>query len=395
MKMGSYHLEAKSLNGEKFLKSRNLQMNSKQYSTFVQTDKSMYKGSDVVKFRVLILDRDTKPYAASSVEIYITDGDRNRVKQFSKPKFTKGVFQGELQLSDSPVLGEWTIHIKVKSDEEITKTFDVAEYVLPKFEVIIDSKPRVAFKEGKIKVMVSAKYTFGKLAVGNVTVTAELEDVWRWPVSPTIKVSKTVADFNAKSFVEFDIKNELRQNEIIYDKRVIVIATFTDQLTGRSQNAVTSVTITKEPFDISFQQNNRQTKPGIPYEATVFVKTVDGVPITDLKNAATIEVTYNFEYFEKVNSSTTTTQAPSASFGFGGRPWIDWNPVKYYEEKKTLKAFIRNGFATILIDVPLSTNFTSLTLVANYSSSSSEQFWTSNRPTESNQYIRAKLLTEK
>lgn len=155
-------------------------MNTKTHSVFVQTDKSIYKPADKIQFRVLVLEAETKPVDSKKIEVFITDGADNRVKQFTDVTLNKGVFQNELQLSDSPVLGDWKIHIKLAGSDETVKAFQVAEYTLPKFEVTLEANPDANFKDGKIRATVRAKYTFGKIAKGNATVTAEVEPEGWW-----------------------------------------------------------------------------------------------------------------------------------------------------------------------------------------------------------------------
>lgn len=85
------------------------------------------------------------------------DGKGNRIKQWNRPTLTSGVFNGELELSKSPVLGDWTI-VALVENEQVEKKFLVAEYVLPKFEVTITTPEHVTFKEGKIVATVHARY---------------------------------------------------------------------------------------------------------------------------------------------------------------------------------------------------------------------------------------------
>lgn len=70
------------------------------------------------------------------------------------------MFNGELELSKSPVLGDWTI-VALVENEQVEKKFLVAEYVLPKFEVTISTPEHVTFKEGKIVATVNARYLQG------------------------------------------------------------------------------------------------------------------------------------------------------------------------------------------------------------------------------------------
>lgn len=84
------------------------------------------------------------------------DGKGNRVKQWNRVFTKQGVFASELQLSDQPVLGDWNI-TAVVSGQIFTKVFQVAEYVLPKFEVTIDLPPYLTFNESKMVATVKAK----------------------------------------------------------------------------------------------------------------------------------------------------------------------------------------------------------------------------------------------
>lgn len=45
------------------------------------------------------------------------DSEKNRIKQWKNAKLNTGVFSGELQLSEAPVLGDWSITAEL--DEEV------------------------------------------------------------------------------------------------------------------------------------------------------------------------------------------------------------------------------------------------------------------------------------
>lgn len=54
-------------------------------------------------------------------------------------------------------MGDWKI-VAIVDEQTIEKEFQVAEYVLPNFEVSIDSPAHIAFKDEKIHVTVRAKF---------------------------------------------------------------------------------------------------------------------------------------------------------------------------------------------------------------------------------------------
>uniref|UniRef100_A0A182T997 TEP1-F n=1 Tax=Anopheles maculatus TaxID=74869 RepID=A0A182T997_9DIPT len=110
----SYKLVAEGLSGLTFKNETDLEYQQKSFSVFVQTDKSIYKPGDTVRFRVLVLDPNTKPLPkADSISVHINDAKANRIKQWKEGKLVKGVFESELTLSTAPVLGAWTINVNV------------------------------------------------------------------------------------------------------------------------------------------------------------------------------------------------------------------------------------------------------------------------------------------
>ena len=50
------------------------------------------------------------------------------------PPPCQGVWAGALEISPRPVLGNWNINVDVNG-QIFTKEFQVAEYILPKFQV--------------------------------------------------------------------------------------------------------------------------------------------------------------------------------------------------------------------------------------------------------------------
>lgn len=52
---------AEGISGISFMNSTLLNVESKNYSLFISTDKAIYKPGEIIKFRVLVLDFDLKP----------------------------------------------------------------------------------------------------------------------------------------------------------------------------------------------------------------------------------------------------------------------------------------------------------------------------------------------
>ncbi|KAG5667284.1 hypothetical protein PVAND_015270 [Polypedilum vanderplanki] len=434
--------------GDNFTRFEKLHINDKKSSTFIQTDKATYKPSDLVRFRILMLDSEMRPYLLPDFvkfEVFITDGGDNRVKQFDNVKFNKfGVLQDEMQLSDSPVLGTWKIHLKfVGVDTETIKSFDVAEYVLPKFEVSIDANPDANFRDGKIRATVKAKYTFGKVAKGNATVTAEVSPRYRWwghRQEDIKKVSKTVK-VDGKEFVEFDIKEDLGMEEGSYLRHVTLTASFTEELSGKEANATTQVEVHETRHKIELTKDDgEKIKPGLPYRVTAHVKYHDrDMPVTDKHNPIVFNISYYYDvprtckrriwnqpwrpYHREIviedsssnDDETTTTVEPTTTESATSeidpetatllqpviiKPNITKEEPKYEEyecreeksNEKQVELFLKNGKATISLEIP--SNTTRLQVKAKYLETTNNYFHINRAESESDNYIQAKLMSK-
>ncbi|XP_050081678.1 CD109 antigen-like isoform X3 [Anopheles aquasalis] len=291
---GSYKLVAEGLSGLTFKNETNLQYQQKSFSVFVQTDKSIYKPGDKVRFRVLVLDPNTKPLAkATSIDVYINDGKGNRIKQWKNGTLVKGVFESELTLSAAPVLGAWSINLDVLGTKH-NKAFEVDEYVLPKFEVTIESPGITTFKDGKVKVIVRSKYTYGKPVKGEATVSVMPEFRFHY-VQPGAKdvVTRKVIPIDGKGSVEFDLRDEVQLTGD-YARNIVFEAVVEEELTGRKQNATTKVMIYDRRYKMELVKSDDNYKPGLPYTAWLKVSHQDDTPVQDQTNHVEVhESSYN------------------------------------------------------------------------------------------------------
>ncbi|XP_018798388.1 PREDICTED: CD109 antigen isoform X5 [Bactrocera latifrons] len=306
---GAYSLVAKGVSGLIFENSTKLNYADYKPATFIQTDKATYKPGDLVQFRVLFLDANTRPAKIEQpISILINDGARNRIKQLQDVKLIKGVYTGEFQLSEQPVLGDWNIEVVIEGQSPVSKSFEVAKYVLPKFEVSIETAKDVAIPDGIIKVTVRSKYTYGKSVEGTATVSIKpLYHHYGMNIQP--EATKMVY-VDGKGHVEFDLSKDLSiGGERTYVPPLKVLATMKEKLTGNTQNATATINLHSERYRIEGVNVPTNYQPGKPTKITVVVKNVDGSPVSDTKNKAKLTVhpprDYMFrDYLSKYEATT-------------------------------------------------------------------------------------------
>ncbi|XP_037089819.1 CD109 antigen-like [Pollicipes pollicipes] len=264
---GQYNITAAGQGGLSFQNTTALDYVHKSYSVFIQTDKAVYKPGDLVNFRAVVLNPSLRPHTAGSVSAWVTDGKGNRIQQWDRQFTTNGVFTNSLQLSDQPVLGDWNITIDVLG-QTTSKLFEVAEYVLPRFEVTVELPPYATFADTTVTATVHAKYTYGKPVRGEVMVRAhpEIKSSYIQPIfQDPVRKSSSI---DGKADVSFDLKDELGLTED-YERELVFDVIVTEELTGRAQNASASTTLHRHKYTLQLVKTAENFKPGLKYTAFV------------------------------------------------------------------------------------------------------------------------------
>lgn len=272
-----YKFVAEGISGILFKNESTLKIESKNVSIFIQTDKAIYKPGETIKFRVLVLDAELKPAALNAdslLSVYLTDPEKNRIKQWLKITPTKGVFTSEIQLSELPVLGNWKFEANVGKEKKV-KTIEIAEYVLPKFDVTIDSPTEFSAKDGKIRAIIRSKYTYGKLVKGEAIVSLTLKPTFSYyhqKQETKDSIVKTVP-INGKGSVEFDVENDLKLefSEYVHIRSFDLQATVVEELTNRNQSASKSINIHQERYKINPSDLSHEYSPGLPITFSVTI----------------------------------------------------------------------------------------------------------------------------
>lgn len=267
-----------------------LTFQTKTISVFIQTDKAMYKPGDKVNFRVIVVDKNLNPAKINNMDIYITDANQNRIEQWLGASISMGVYVGELQLGSTPCLGIWKINVDV-DNESSTKEYEVAEYVLPKFEVIVTAPKDATYADGTLRITAKALYTYGQpvKGVAQVTVTRN----YYWDTTPQPAIVQKQINIDGTATVEFEIATELKLSPDNWQDDLKVTVSLTEALTGVVLEGSTTATIRKSKFTVTNLNNDNSYEPG-PYTLSLQFSYYDGSPYLDDVN--TIQVSYGSNY---------------------------------------------------------------------------------------------------
>ncbi|XP_066867408.1 CD109 antigen isoform X2 [Kogia breviceps] len=265
-------------------------------TVFIQTDKPLYKPEQEVKFRVVTLFSDFKPYK-TSLNILIKDPKSNLIQQWLSEQSDLGVVSKTFQLSSHPILGDWSIQVQV-NDQTYYQSFQVSEYVLPKFEVTLQTPLYCSLNSVGLNGTVTAKYTYGKPVKGDLTLTFLPLSFWgvKKNITKTLKINGSANfSFNGEEMKKvMDISDGLSEHmNLSSPGPVEILATVTESLTGISRNASSNVFFKQHDYIIEFFDYATVLKPSLNFTATVKVTRSDGNQLTpeERRNNVVVMVT--------------------------------------------------------------------------------------------------------
>ncbi|XP_059162967.1 CD109 antigen-like [Physella acuta] len=288
-----------------FEKAERLRYNSKEASLFIQLNQAIFKPSDTVKFRIFGVNSYLQSYKGA-MDISIYDSQDNKIKQWVKVTPEKGVIAQELTLSSQPVLGDWKV-VVVAEDMEEKKSFTVAEYVLPLFEVEVIMPPYVLTSDSDVTFTVKAKYTYGKPVKGNLNVEVNLQDYW---TSWTVYSVAVPIDGETRVIVPM---SKVKETEDQLDEPTLIVSAYViESLTGQQMSGSGTVTMYEYGVILEYLENNPKTfKPGLQYIAYLQISQPDGRPICSANESVTVNIQVynnswgNFRYSDEPIDSQT------------------------------------------------------------------------------------------
>lgn len=288
-----YRLIADGVDQIDFHNETELTLSEKYFSFLIQTDKALYKPGDLVRFRAVVIDKDTKAHdIIGALQVNVYDGDGNRIKLFANQSTANGVYTNEFQLSDSPVMGQWKLTFTAESEEK-SQSFEVGEYVLPTFEVFIESPEHVLYTDQVIRANVRGKYTFGKPVHGDANCTAN------WNGKQFNKLVKVTT----KGSLEINFVDEL-QVEYANANNIQIDCTLEEEFTGRKQSKTVGVQVHRFKYSITKQTYHYEYLDGRPFEFDVHVQLYDGTPIRN----ESVEIWWTTDLSAKDGSGSTVVQ---------------------------------------------------------------------------------------
>ncbi|RWS04405.1 CD109 antigen-like protein, partial [Dinothrombium tinctorium] len=290
-KPGEYKLNVTGRGGADFSRASKLNLDSNNVLAFIQTDKAMYKPGQLVRYRLVVVSQNLIPLPDVEVTTLVKDKNKNILSKFLERSPRNGVISHELQLSDQPILGDYSIQVLAKN-QKFEKQFTVAEYVLPTFDVNIESPTFATVNISKFPVAVKAVYTYGKPVKGDLILSISDEQYSYW-VRSDRRLVEYQTEINGERLIEVDLKDFVEDNfdgSRMYSFR----ASVKDKLTGKVYNKTKTFTLYADQFKFELLKSSRRYVKGLPFNLIISVSHRDDTPVAN--NGPPLKVIYSFGY---------------------------------------------------------------------------------------------------
>ncbi|XP_015983530.2 pregnancy zone protein-like [Rousettus aegyptiacus] len=308
---------------QEFIKRKSIHIAKAESLVFVQTDKPIYKPGQTVKFRIVSVDVNFHPLNETFPVIYIENPKGNRIFQWQQLKLQGGLSQLSFPLSVEPSLGHYKVKLEKESGIKITHSFEVNEYVLPKFEVQVKMPKIIGFLDEAFVVSVCGLYTYGKPVPGLVTINVcrkysqhRFACHGRRPQNLCEELSQQA---DSKGCFTQLIKTKLFQlTQRGYDMKIKVEAKIREEGTGLELTGYGSCEITNTLSKIKFTKVDSHYRRGLPFFGQVLLVDEKDQPIPNKTlvvdvNPSAYRSDFTTNEHGLVNISIDTTNFTSSS----------------------------------------------------------------------------------
>ncbi|PSN51286.1 hypothetical protein C0J52_05303, partial [Blattella germanica] len=155
--------------GTAFLNETEIAFTPQFLSIVIQTSRPVYKSGQVVRFRVVLLNNELKPYE-DAVTVYVLNSEGFVMRRWISTQINNGVISQKFTLPQLIEVGYWKIRVQAL-DQIQDQRIRVEKYFSPLFEVHVSLPAYTLDTEQYVAANISARSSLERLARGNATIT--------------------------------------------------------------------------------------------------------------------------------------------------------------------------------------------------------------------------------
>ncbi len=248
----------------------------------IETDKPIYKPSQKILGRVLLVDNSLRP-TSGEAQLSIHDGKGIRIHREAISTNEFGVAPFSLDIAREVNYGVWKIKVRI-DDVESVRDVRVEPYVLPRYDLGVSFTKSWALPDESVEGTVNARYFFGRDVEGVATVVAK-KYVAEWEEYGRAEGTLSDGEFSftlpPSGFVAGTAENG-GQGTVTIDVEVV-------DSTGHKQTVSEILTVPQAPVVLRVAPRGQTLKPEMPLDLVVTASTPEGVPVDQ---SADVSVTF-------------------------------------------------------------------------------------------------------
>ncbi|KTF90376.1 hypothetical protein cypCar_00011266 [Cyprinus carpio] len=305
-------------------KTTKILINPPQNLLFIQSDKPIYKPGQTIKFRIVSLDSNFLPRNQVFQTVELRDPSSNRIGQWLNQTTRIGILDLSHSMSPEAAQGFYTITAWDAKNQQISHSFEIKEYVLPKYEVNIDFPSILTFQDKEVTLKVCAKYTYGKPVLGSVNAEVCSQSYgyyWRRPSPDMINICKKYSMTTDKTGCGSQVVN-MTEFGLTSAGSLQVNCNVEESGTGITMQGSTSAQLTSDYVYVNFEDTPDTYRPGMVFKGKFVVTNSQSRP---MKNESVIVYAH---YDDKmINVTLKTDINGTARFSFNTLDWSE-KPVQ-------------------------------------------------------------------
>ncbi len=302
---------------------------------FIETDKPIYKPGQEIQGRVLLMNNSMSPLAGE-VELTISDAKGIKIHKEILTTNDYGVASFTLPLANELNFGMWKISARGKNDFQSELDVEVDQYVLPSFEVKLETSKDWYLVDERVSGAVESRFFFGKPVQGRVKIEAR-RYVGEWE---TYATAEGRLDEEGRFAFDLPAVDYVAGTPGAGGDGTLQLKVSVTDDTGHEEKTDAVLKIVDAGVTIQLIPESNVIKPGLNQELLVVTKTPGGQP---LSLEADIEMIF-------ISADGT-------------------NLHEFQDEVET-----ENGLGTYAFEVPEKTAIASITVRAEHEKRSTEEY---------------------
>ncbi|XP_048473761.1 complement C3-like [Rhincodon typus] len=250
---------------------------------FIQTDKPIYTPTQTVLYRLLTVNNEMKPAKKTTLVDFVNPQNVIVKREEVFAKDATGITGSTFKIPEIVNIGVWKIAASYKEASHVNYTteFEVKEYVLPSFEVTLETEKHFFYvDDNNLDVSVTARFTYGKPVEGRAFVMyGIMKDGERIGIPSSLQ-SIEITDGQGDATMTSAMFKASFPNiyELVGCSIYITASVITHTGSDMVEAEKLGIKIVTTPYTISFTKTSKYYKPGMPFDLMVYVTNPDGSP---------------------------------------------------------------------------------------------------------------------